>query len=49
MMKELIEKEAKPLTDNEILERLKADGVHIARRTVAKYRFQLDILPSALR
>jgi RNA polymerase sigma-54 factor len=49
IMKELIEKEAKPLTDNDILERLKADGIHIARRTVAKYRMQLDILPSALR
>jgi RNA polymerase sigma-54 factor len=49
IMKELIEKEGKPLTDNDILERLKADGIHIARRTVAKYRMQLDILPSALR
>jgi RNA polymerase sigma-54 factor len=49
VMKELIEKEGKPLTDNDILERLGQDGIHIARRTVAKYRMQLDILPSALR
>jgi RNA polymerase sigma-54 factor len=49
IMKEAIEKEGKPLTDNDILERLKAQGIHIARRTVAKYRMQLDILPSALR
>ena len=49
IMKEAIAKEGKPLTDNDILERLKAQGIHIARRTVAKYRMQLDILPSALR
>ena len=45
----LIEKEGKPLTDSEIVERLKDRGIHIARRTVAKYRMQLAILPSSLR
>src|SRR5207237_22397 len=46
IMKEVIEKEGKPLTDSEIVERLKDRGIHIARRTVAKYRMQLAILPS---
>ncbi len=45
IMKEVIEKEGKPLTDSEIVERLKERGIHIARRTVAKYRMQLAILP----
>ncbi|MGI9146303.1 MAG: RNA polymerase factor sigma-54 [Chloroflexota bacterium] len=49
IMKEVIEKEAKPLTDSEIVDRLKEKGIHIARRTVAKYRMQLSILPSSLR
>jgi RNA polymerase sigma-54 factor len=49
IMKEVIEKEGKPLTDSEIVERLKERGIHIARRTVAKYRMQLAILPSSLR
>jgi RNA polymerase sigma-54 factor len=49
IMKEVIEKEGKPLTDSEIVERLKDQGIHIARRTVAKYRMQLAILPSSLR
>lgn len=49
IMKEVIEKEGKPLTDSEIVERLKERGITIARRTVAKYRMQLSILPSSLR
>jgi RNA polymerase sigma-54 factor len=48
-MKEVIEKEGKPLTDSEIVDRLATSGIHIARRTVAKYRMQLAILPSSLR
>lgn len=32
-----------PLNDDEIVERLKAQGIEIKRRTVAKYRQQLDI------
>jgi RNA polymerase sigma-54 factor len=39
----------KPLSDEEIVKRLKADGIVIARRTVAKYRSELNILPSHLR
>ncbi len=39
----------KPLTDQAIVSQLKADGVKIARRTVAKYRDQLGILPARMR
>jgi RNA polymerase sigma-54 factor len=49
VIKELIEKEGRPLTDAQIAERLRQRNIHIARRTVAKYRMQLDILPSSLR
>lgn len=48
---EVVEKEDKhhPLSDQAILEILKNRGIPIARRTVAKYREQLGILPSHLR
>src|SRR5205823_3401827 len=49
MIKEIVEREKAPLTDAQIGERLRREGVVIARRTVAKYRMQLDILPSSLR
>jgi RNA polymerase sigma-54 factor len=39
----------KPLTDQAIVSRLKSDGVKIARRTVAKYRDQMGILPARMR
>ena len=39
----------KPLTDQAIVSRLKSDGVKIARRTVAKYRDQMSILPARMR
>ena len=39
----------KPLTDSQIGEMLKARGIQIARRTVAKYRDQLGILPARMR
>ncbi len=39
----------KPLTDQTIVNLLKSDGVKIARRTVAKYRDQLGILPARMR
>ena len=43
------EEPTKPLTDQAIVNLLKRDGVHIARRTVAKYRDQLAILPARMR
>jgi RNA polymerase sigma-54 factor len=38
-----------PLSDQQIAEALLADGVAIARRTVAKYREEMRILPARLR
>ena len=37
---------AKPLSDHDVAQRLKGEGLTIARRTVAKYREELGILPS---
>lgn len=39
----------KPLSDSEIVQILKEKGIDLARRTVAKYRSELNILPSNLR
>jgi RNA polymerase sigma-54 factor len=39
----------KPLSDEEIVQQLNMRGIMIARRTVAKYRSELNILPSHLR
>jgi len=51
MINEMIKVEdtSKPLSDEEIVKRLSEKGVVIARRTVAKYRSELNILPSHLR
>jgi RNA polymerase sigma-54 factor len=38
-----------PLSDQKIADILKKEGLNIARRTVAKYREQLNILPARLR
>ena len=44
------EEDAKnPLSDKEIVEVLSSRGIPIARRTVAKYRNELNILPSNMR
>ncbi|MGC1481032.1 MAG: RNA polymerase factor sigma-54 [Chthoniobacterales bacterium] len=43
------EDKRKPLSDEGILKVLTERGIPIARRTIAKYREQLDILPSHLR
>jgi RNA polymerase sigma-54 factor len=40
---------AKPLSDQEVVKMLGEKGITIARRTVAKYRDELGILPSNLR
>jgi RNA polymerase sigma-54 factor len=49
IIKDMIDHEDAALTDQEIANRLKEYGYNVARRTVAKYRDQLDILPSSLR
>lgn len=43
------EDKSSPLSDDEIVERLKAEGVEIKRRTIAKYRAQLSIPPARQR
>lgn len=50
-IKKMIEAEdpAHPLSDQEIADALGADGIALARRTVAKYRDELQILPARLR
>ncbi|MBX7088863.1 MAG: RNA polymerase sigma-54 factor, partial [Leptospirales bacterium] len=42
----LVSEETNPLSDQEIVHILKKEGVEIARRTVAKYRKILRILPA---
>ena len=51
ILAELIENEdkSKPLSDQELAEELKKRGLRIARRTVAKYRDQLKVLPARYR
>ncbi|MCK4546257.1 MAG: RNA polymerase factor sigma-54 [Candidatus Eisenbacteria sp.] len=48
---ELVEKEdrERPLSDQQIVDLLKREGIRVARRTVAKYRDQMNILPGRLR
>jgi len=46
---EIIAQEKRPLSDQELAKRLAARGYPIARRTVAKYRQELGILPARLR
>jgi RNA polymerase sigma-54 factor len=50
-IRKLIAQEApgRPLSDQQIVELLAADGVQVARRTVAKYREALGIAPSNAR
>jgi RNA polymerase sigma-54 factor len=45
----IVVEEARPRSDNELAELLAARGFSVARRTVAKYRSRLGILPYALR
>jgi len=49
LIKDLISSEEEPLTDQELADILSNRGIPVARRTVAKYREQLGILPSTLR
>lgn len=51
VISEMVGKEdkARPLSDEEIVKLLCERGILIARRTVAKYRSELNILPSHLR
>ena len=51
LMRRLIAEEdsSKPLSDARLTAALQEQGVNIARRTVAKYREQMKILPASLR
>lgn len=49
MISQLIARSTEPISDGEIARRLAEQGVTIARRTVAKYREQLRVLPYQLR
>ena len=51
MLGELVKKEDanKPLSDEDLVKLFTDKGIKIARRTVAKYRAELNILPSHLR
>ncbi len=49
VLREIIDAEDRPLTDTELAAMLKERGYGVARRTVAKYRNQMGILPSSLR
>lgn len=48
-IKEIVQNETHPLTDDQIAAALRKEGVQIARRTVAKYRTIEGILPARLR
>ena len=50
-IKELVrdESEGRPLSDQALVDLLKKTGIKVARRTVAKYREALKILPSSKR
>jgi RNA polymerase sigma-54 factor len=48
-LQDIITAEARPLSDTELCGRLQRAGYRVARRTVAKYRSQLRVLPSTLR
>ncbi|NCC53376.1 MAG: RNA polymerase sigma-54 factor, partial [Spartobacteria bacterium] len=43
------ENPSKPLSDQAMVKQLKEQGIKVARRTIAKYRESLHILPSHLR
>ncbi len=48
MIRKLVGQEdlRKPLSDNKIADLLEAQGISVARRTIAKYRESLNIAPS---
>jgi RNA polymerase sigma-54 factor len=49
VLREIIAKETKPLSDAKLVKILSAKGYDVARRTVAKYRAMEGILPAHLR
>ena len=48
-IEDLVEEEGEPLSDSALAQKLSEEGYDVARRTVAKYRNALGILPYSLR
>ncbi|HEX4841974.1 MAG TPA: RNA polymerase sigma-54 factor, partial [bacterium] len=48
-IREIVAAETRPLTDEEIAVQLTSEGIKIARRTVTKYREEMNIPPSTSR
>jgi hypothetical protein len=48
-IRDIIEREIEPLTDQQVANALQEYGIYIAGRTVARYRAQLGLLPATLR
>lgn len=48
-LRQIIDIEQSPLSDSQIMAKLKEQGYDVARRTIAKYRAMEDILPARLR
>lgn len=48
-LRQIVNKEQYPLSDSQIMVKLKEQGYDVARRTIAKYRSIEDILPARLR
>ena len=51
LIKEFIDNENKkrPLSDQKLVEMLQQRGIQVARRTISKYREQMNVLPARLR
>jgi RNA polymerase sigma-54 factor len=49
VLREIVDNESTALTDSELVDELASRGYKIARRTVAKYRNEMGILPSSMR
>jgi RNA polymerase sigma-54 factor len=49
LLRAIVAAEARPLSDDQLADRLSIGGHRLARRTVAKYRARLGIPPAAMR
>ena len=49
VLRDIIANETRPMSDTELMKKLKNEGFQVARRTVAKYRAMEGILPAHLR
>jgi len=49
ILRQIVEQESEPLSDNQLVDLLNEQGFCVARRTVAKYRSIEGILPARMR